>query len=64
MTAAVTELVSGVAEDVTSLKADAHTIQEDVGELKSDMKVVKAAVTEQSTELADHERRISALEAA
>jgi len=39
-------------------------LKENTGELKSDMKVVKAAVTDQGSHVADHERRISSLESA
>lgn len=39
-------------------------LKADVIELKSDMKVGKAAVTEQSGGLADHERRLTILERA
>lgn len=41
-----------------------QSIQTDMTELKSDMKIVKAAVTDQSKQLSDHESRISDFETA
>jgi hypothetical protein len=49
--------LSGARKDVAQLK-------EDVSELKSDMREVKAAVTDLSQGHADHEKRITRLEAA
>lgn len=37
-------------------------IKEDISELKADMKTVKAAVTETSVQVQDHEERITILE--
>lgn len=50
--------------ELPSIKHDIVQLKDDVAEQKSDMKVVKAAVTDMSQQLADHERRITRLEAA
>jgi hypothetical protein len=55
----VIESVSGLASGVKELKQ----LIPDVTELKSDVKVIKAAVTDQTTQLNDHENRITAIEA-
>ena len=57
---AVLEYVGQMPQVVARLEA----IEQDVAELKQDMKVVKAAVTDMSRQLADHELRITRLEAA
>ena len=49
-------VLPGLVKDVTELK-------QDVAELKRDMKVVKAAVTDLSRQVADHETRLTRLEA-
>ena len=50
--------------DMPKVLAKLGTIERDVTELKQDVKVIKAAVTDVSHQAADHERRISHLEAA
>jgi hypothetical protein len=57
---AVLEYVGQMPQVVARLEA----IEQDVTELKQDMKVVKAAITDVSRQLADHELRITRLEAA
>ena len=47
-----------------TVEKDIAELKDDVAELKSDMKVVKAAVTDLSNKVADHEHRITRLEAA
>jgi len=37
-------------------------LQDDVAQLKTDMKIVKAVLTDQGWQVADHERRIKRLE--
>lgn len=39
-------------------------VEEGVAELKTDLKIVKAVVTDQSSQLQDHETRITTLETA
>jgi len=46
------------------MAARLERVEQDVAELKSAMKVVKAATTDISHQLADHEHRIARLEAA
>ncbi len=60
---AVTELVSGMAEDVTTLKQDVGTLSTNMSTLKDDVHVIRAVVTEQSGELNDTKERLIALEA-
>jgi hypothetical protein len=50
--------------ELPSIERDVVQLKADGAELKSDMKVVKAAVTDVSQHLADHERRVARLEAA
>jgi predicted nucleic acid-binding Zn-ribbon protein len=50
--------------EIPGIKRDIVQLKEDVAELKSDMKIVKAAVTDLSQQVANHERRITQLEAA
>lgn len=57
---AVLEAVADMQRNVAELPA----IKEDIGELKQDMKIIKAAVTDLSHQVHDHEHRISRLEAA
>jgi 2-phospho-L-lactate guanylyltransferase (CobY/MobA/RfbA family) len=57
---AIHELV----QDIPEIKKDVNKIKVDVEDLKSDMQVVKAAVTDQTKQLKDHELRIIGLEAA
>jgi len=52
----------GIADLPT--RTEFNELRADVEELKSGMQVVKAAVTDQSKTLNDHEQRISTLEAA
>ena len=56
----VLEAVGDMQEKVDKIPQ----MQEDVGELKQDMKVVKAAVTDTSRQVNNHEHRITRLEAA
>lgn len=44
--------------------SDFQRIEHRVDEVQADVKVIKAAVTDQSHQLADHEHRITRLEAA
>jgi hypothetical protein len=48
---------------LASVPGAIQEIKEQLTEVKSDIKVIKAAVTDQSTELKDHESRITSLEA-
>lgn len=57
---AILEYVSGVP----AMAARLERVEQDVSELKQDMKIVKAAVTDVSQQVANHERRITRLEAA
>jgi phage shock protein A len=57
---AVLEAVGDMQKNVAKLP----TIEDGIEELKQDMKIVKAAVTDISSQQKDHERRISRLEAA
>ena len=50
---AVTELDSGMAEDVTFLKQDVGILSTNMATLKCDDHVMKAVITEQSRELKD-----------
>jgi hypothetical protein len=50
--------------ELPGIKRDIVQVKEDVAELRSDMRVVKAAVTDLSQQVANHERRITRLEAA
>jgi cell division protein FtsB len=56
----VLEAVGDMQRQVAVLPA----MQQDIAELKQDMKVVKAAVTDLSDQVHDHERRIGDLESA
>ena len=51
-------------EDVPIIKQKVTRLESDVGELKADMKVVKAAITDQSRQSHDLDRRLTALEVA
>ena len=55
---AVLEAVGVMQQQVAKLP----TIEEEIRELKADVKVIKAAVTDQSKQLDEHERRITRLE--
>lgn len=55
----ILELMTTVAKDV-----DLKATQADVGAIKTDVKIIKAAVTDQSQVLSDHETRITSLETA
>ncbi len=50
--------------ELPTMKEDIVGLKQDVAELKSDMKVVKAAVTDLSNKVADHEPRITRIEIA
>jgi len=52
----------GIADLPT--RRESNEVKEVVKDLKSDMKVVKAAVTDLSSQVKDHDRRITHLEAA
>lgn len=59
--------LKGIAEAVSDLAKDVREIKQlvpDMAEVKSDVKAIKAAVTDQSLQLNDHERRITSLEQA
>ena len=56
---AILEAVSGLPTRV-----EFNELKDDVAELKQDLKAVKAAVTDLSNKVADHEHRITRLEAA
>jgi len=56
---AVLEVVGDMQENVAKISG----IEQSVNELKQDMKVVKAAVTDLSNQVSDHEHRIGRLEA-
>lgn len=56
---AILEAVSGLPT-----RTEFNLLKDDVAELKQDMKVVKAAVTDLSNKVDDHERRITRLEVA
>lgn len=55
-----------VLETVDTMRAELALVpkREEFDELKQDVKVIKAAVTDLSRQVNDHERRISHLEAA
>jgi DNA repair ATPase RecN len=55
---AVTELVSGMAEDVTTLKEGVHSIDKRLGHVESDVAVLKVAITDISREQVDHGGRL------
>lgn len=57
---AVLEAVGDMQKNVAKIPA----IEQSVDELKQDMKVVKAAVTDLSYQVANHERRVGSFEAA
>jgi len=50
--------------ELPSIKRDIVQLKDDVAELTSDMKIVKAALTGLSQQVANHERHITRLEAA
>lgn len=50
--------------DMQAKVAKLPKMEEDVAELRQDMKIVKAAVTDASRQVHDHERRITRLETA
>lgn len=56
------EIVVPMQRDVATLKEDVAVLKEDVAELKSDVRTIKAALTVTSTQVHDHERRITNLE--
>lgn len=56
---AVLDIVSAMCEELSRVPK-----REEFDELKQDVKVIKAAVTDLSQQVANHERRISRLEAA
>ena len=59
---AVTELVTGVAKDVSVVKTDLAEAKTDLGEVKDTVRTIKAAVTDQTHELKDHDKRLRHLE--
>lgn len=56
---AVLEAVSGIRAELAQVPK-----REEFDELRQDVKIIKAAVTDLSQQVADHERRLSRLEAA
>ena len=54
--------VSELKEDLSQVKLDVSGLKQDVSQLKDDMVIVKGAVTEQSTDLDNHETRLKKLE--
>ena len=56
------DAIMEIVQPLVSLPADVREIKEDVSATKADLRIVKAAVTDQSHQLNDHERRILALE--
>lgn len=56
---AVVELVSQIRDDVKTLAK-----QKDLEEVKQDVKVIRAAVIDLSSQVNDHEKRLTSLEAA
>jgi 2-phospho-L-lactate guanylyltransferase (CobY/MobA/RfbA family) len=54
--------ISEYVQVLPIIQRDVEQLKLGVGELKDDMKVVKAAVTDQSRQLADHEARLTRLE--
>jgi hypothetical protein len=56
---AVLEIVSAMREELTRVPK-----REEFDDLKQDVKVIRAAVTDLSQQVVNHERRISRLEAA
>lgn len=55
----VVELVTEMRKDITGMAT-----KDDIAELKADIKVIKAAVTDTSHQVQDHEQRITTLETA
>jgi len=55
-------LLEAAANQAT--RDDIYRLEERMTTIEQDVKVIKAAVTDQSKELAEHERRITRLEAA
>jgi D-ribose pyranose/furanose isomerase RbsD len=53
--------VREAVDDMQKTMADLPHMRDDMSELKSDMKIVKAAVTDLSHIVHDHERRITQL---
>jgi len=51
-------------KDVPAIRAKVDTLSEDMQVVKSDIKIIKAAITDLSKQVDDHERRITHLEAA
>jgi peptidoglycan hydrolase CwlO-like protein len=57
---AVLEAVGDIQKQVSKIT----TMEENITEIKTDIKVIKAAVTDTNTQVRDHERRLTQLEAA
>ena len=55
------KVIREYVQDIPTIKRDVAELKEDVAELKSDMKVVKAAVTDQSIQLHEHDEIIRTL---
>ena len=62
LTEDVRDQVARLAEALADVPGTLTELKSDVEELKSDMKIVKAAVTDQSGQLQNHEVRITSLE--
>lgn len=54
--------VAALHEDVTDLKGNVAVLQGDMNDVRADLTVIKPAVVAQSTDLDDHEHRITHLE--
>lgn len=59
----IREYLEAVLKDVPVIKQKVIKLEEDMIEVKSDIKIIKAAVTDQSRQVNDHEVRITHLEA-
>jgi len=51
-------------QDIPAIKQDVQQLKTDVDEIRPDVKVIKAAVTDQSRQLARHDARLGNLERA
>jgi archaellum component FlaC len=54
--------IKRLAEAMAGVPADVHQLKDDVSQLKTDVAVIKAVVTDQSSQLNNHEIRITKLE--
>ena len=58
----VRDQIKLLAEAMADVPVDVRRLKQDVSQIKEDMTVIKYAVTEQSTDLDDHEARLKKLE--